>query len=93
MDYFDTLTRFRTLGNPSKFFRFILDWEQQSRKSHLISLNVFMPSTKGPMLSTGLFKPRIGDFIQLGSEGLLSISSSFTFGFWGFSTGHYGLEY
>lgn len=44
------------------------------------------------MLSTGLFKPRIGDFIQLGSEGLLSISSSFTFGFWGFSTGHYGLE-
>jgi len=35
MGYLDTLTRFRALGNPSKFFRFILDWEQQSRKSSL----------------------------------------------------------
>jgi hypothetical protein len=33
MGYFDTLTRFHTLGNPSKIFGFILDLEQQSRKS------------------------------------------------------------
>ena len=36
--------------------------------------------------------PMSGDFIRLGSEDLLSISSSFTFGFWGFSTGHCGLD-